>query len=63
MEVGPPSRRTLRQPQSVTGDQMDRKEHWEHVFRTKGPAELSWFQAEPTTSLRLLDAARFNPAS
>jgi hypothetical protein len=42
---------------------MGRKQHWEHVFRTKGPTELSWFQSEPTTSLRLLDAAEFNPAS
>jgi hypothetical protein len=36
---------------------MERKQHWEQVFRTKGPAELSWFQPEPTLSLRLLDAA------
>ena len=35
---------------------MDRKQHWEHVYETKGPTAVSWFQAEPATSLRLLDA-------
>ena len=35
---------------------MDRKGHWEHVYETKGSADVSWFQAEPATSLRLLDA-------
>ena len=34
---------------------MDRKPHWEHIYRTKGGTEVSWFQADPTTSLRLLD--------
>jgi len=42
---------------------MDRKDHWERVFQTKGPAEVSWFQPEPTLSLRLLDAAGLGPAS
>lgn len=27
------------------------KGHWEHIYRTKGPADLSWTQALPTTSL------------
>lgn len=36
---------------------MDRKEHWELVYLTKGPTEVSWLQADPTTSLRLLDTA------
>lgn len=35
---------------------MDRKRHWERVYQTKGPTEVSWFQADPTASLRLLDA-------
>jgi hypothetical protein len=42
---------------------MERKQHWEHVFQTKGPSEVSWFQPEPTLSLRLLDAAGLNAAS
>lgn len=36
---------------------MERKQHWEQVFETKGATEVSWFQAEPTLSLRLLDTA------
>lgn len=38
------------------GGPMDRKRHWEHVYETKGAADVSWYQAEPETSLRLLDA-------
>jgi hypothetical protein len=34
-----------------------RKDHWEHVYGTKGPEAVSWFQEEPATSLRLLEAA------
>lgn len=34
---------------------MDCKQHWEHVYQTKGVGEVSWFQADPRTSLRLLD--------
>jgi hypothetical protein len=40
---------------------MPRKEHWDRVFRTKAPAEVSWFQNEPATSLRLIEAAGFSP--
>lgn len=36
---------------------MDRKRHWEHVYETKTATEVSWFQPEPTLSLRLLEAA------
>jgi len=36
---------------------MDRKQHWQHIYLTQDPTEVSWFQAEPTTSLRLLDTA------
>ena len=36
---------------------MDRKQHWEHVYSAKGPTEVSWFEADPTTSLRLLETA------
>lgn len=28
---------------------------WDSVFETKGSDEVSWFQAEPATSLRLLE--------
>jgi SAM-dependent methyltransferase len=42
---------------------MDGKQHWEQVFLTKGPTELSWFQPEPMLSLRLLDAAGLRAGS
>ncbi|MBX3359716.1 MAG: class I SAM-dependent methyltransferase [Phycisphaeraceae bacterium] len=35
---------------------MDTRAHWESVYETKGDAELSWFQATPTTSLALFDS-------
>lgn len=33
---------------------MSRKDHWENVYRTKRPSEVSWYQAEATLSLRLI---------
>lgn len=30
------------------------REHWDAVYATKARDDVSWFQAEPTTSLRLL---------
>ena len=29
-------------------------EHWDNVFQTKTRTEVSWFEAEPTTSLKLV---------
>lgn len=29
--------------------------YWDSVFATKASDEVSWFQAQPTTSLRLLE--------
>ena len=45
------------------GGELGRKQHWENVFVTKAPTEVSWFQAEPTLSLRLLDAAGLHAGS
>ena len=43
---------------------MDRKAHWEDVYRRKKPDEVSWYQAEPTLSLDLVnEAAGGRPAS
>lgn len=42
---------------------MNRKDHWERIYRTKGPSDVSWFQAEPAQSLRLLEAAGLNAFS
>lgn len=35
---------------------MDRKHHWNQVYETKGPDDISWFQATPGISLRLIAA-------
>lgn len=35
----------------------DRKKHWEHIYSTKGPNDVSWFQAEPAISLSLIEEA------
>lgn len=35
---------------------MDRKSHWEQVYRNKSPLEVSWYQAEPALSLGLIEA-------
>lgn len=34
-----------------------RSEHWGSVWATRAPDEVSWFQAEPTTSVRLVVGA------
>ena len=34
---------------------MDRRAHWELVYRTKGPDQVSWFQAEARLSRQLIE--------
>ena len=36
---------------------MDRQQHWNRVFDSKAEDDVSWFEALPATSLRLLDLA------
>lgn len=36
---------------------MTSREHWDGVYARRDPAEASWFQAEPTASLRLIGSA------
>jgi ubiquinone/menaquinone biosynthesis C-methylase UbiE len=36
---------------------MDRKQHWERVYGTKKPTEVSWYQADPRLSLSLVTEA------
>ncbi len=36
---------------------MDRSAHWERVYRTKGPDQVSWFQAEAQMSRQLIESA------
>lgn len=35
---------------------MNRKEHWNRVYETKGQEDISWFQAKPAMSLRLIES-------
>lgn len=36
---------------------MSRKQHWEHIYRTKDATQLSWFEPQPALSLRFIAAA------
>lgn len=36
---------------------MQRREHWNNVFSTKAEGDVSWFEALPEESLRLLESA------
>ena len=42
---------------------MDIKAHWEEVYATIRSDHVSWYQASPTTSLRLLESAGIGPAT
>ncbi|MDX8338687.1 class I SAM-dependent methyltransferase [Draconibacterium sp. IB214405] len=33
---------------------MDRKKHWEEIYKSKNTTQVSWFQASPTTSLQFV---------
>ena len=35
---------------------MNRRDHWEQVYETKSPDEVSWYQSRPTLSLDLIEA-------
>jgi trans-aconitate methyltransferase len=37
-----------------------RKEHWEKIFTEKKPNEVSWFQANPKTSIDLIHSVALN---
>ena len=36
---------------------MDVRSHWDRVYGTKTDQQVSWFEASPSTSLELIDAA------
>jgi ubiquinone/menaquinone biosynthesis C-methylase UbiE len=36
---------------------MSVKTHWNTVYQTKAPDDVSWFQTRPTTSLKLIEAS------
>lgn len=33
---------------------MDKTAHWENVYQTKSPSEVSWYESDPQLSLRLI---------
>ncbi|MFZ4572191.1 MAG: class I SAM-dependent methyltransferase [Bacteroidales bacterium] len=35
-------------------EQFNRKQHWESIYQTKQPEEVSWFQPVPVTSLEFI---------
>ena len=37
---------------------MTRRDHWNQVYQTKGPGDLSWYQRRPVVSLDLITQAR-----
>jgi SAM-dependent methyltransferase len=40
---------------------VEREQHWETVYRTKGEHEVSWFEGLPEISLTMLEAAGVTP--
>ena len=42
---------------------MNRTDHWDTVYRTKGDNDVSWFEPVPSMSLQMLDAAGLSEAS
>jgi trans-aconitate methyltransferase len=40
---------------------MNRKQHWDSVFTAKGERDVSWFEALPAISLRMMEAAGLGP--
>ena len=42
---------------------MNRKEHWNQVYETKSPDDVSWYQRSPSTSLSLIRASGMAPDS
>jgi hypothetical protein len=42
---------------------MKRQDHWNRIYETTAPGEVSWYQPEPTLSLRLIQAAGFTPST
>jgi SAM-dependent methyltransferase len=46
-----------------TVSEFDRKAHWEKVYQTKQPDEVSWYQDEPKTSLELIEHLHFKKSA
>jgi SAM-dependent methyltransferase len=41
----------------------ERSDHWERIYATRPAAEVSWYESEPTTSLRLIEARASGPST
>jgi len=41
---------------------MDTKAHWEHIYETKAPTQVSWYQSHPELSLQLIQRTGVTPA-
>jgi len=39
---------------------MNRKDHWENIYKDKSPLEVSWYQKAPTISLELIKKLSLN---
>lgn len=48
-------------PAGGKGREMDRKQHWEGIYREKDHTEVSWHQERPVMSLRLMEQAGVAP--
>jgi ubiquinone/menaquinone biosynthesis C-methylase UbiE len=49
-----PDRRGIDSPQEPKGGDMQSREHWERVYRTKSTTDVSWYQEHAEQSLRLI---------
>ena len=38
----------------ITKTQMNKKDHWENIYKDKSPLEVSWYQQQPVISLALI---------
>ena len=43
--------------------EINRKNHWETVYETKQPNEVSWTQEKPTTSLDFIRETRLDKSA
>jgi ubiquinone/menaquinone biosynthesis C-methylase UbiE len=41
--------------------EMNRTDHWNQVYQTETPDDVSWFQTRPTTSLKLIETCGIDP--
>ena len=50
-------------PPSGDDRDTDSKAHWEAVYQSRSPTELSWYQPQPTRSLELLEQLGMTPST